>query len=347
MHELDALLCFMEAAANPFINSLSLVSVPTDYLTWQDELDDADPEKRHYTRADFLRFDLDSVITEGNFVVANLMTNPSFVHRFEDGREDPASQELWSKLEKKRTEAWTDFPKKMGAEVIPQTSLTDKNGHGLQLISWLVKTFGGRVVLSKNSTQKKRKAEGQEQEKIFAQMTVDDLAFIFVQLEHNIDKWNYTHQAFKNEWIAKWKEFDKLEECPSDERNLGKEDYRKLQKINEWGYEFKTGEGLAGKFGRKRYNGITKFFGRAYFEKDKNKRELLPHVETNRCALQEEIEAHFSRERLRNNKAGGGDDSSQQPTGKKAKVAVTDHALDSFHSDAFDEALKNSQIFSV
>ena len=173
-------------------------------------------------------------------------------------------------------------------------------------------------------------------------MTVDNLAFIFVQLEHNFDKWNCTHQAFKNEWFAKWKEFEKLEECPSDERKLDTEDYQKLQKINEWGHKFKTGEGLAGKFGRKRCNDITKFFGKAHFEKDKTTKELLPHVEPNRCALQEEIEAHFSKERLRNNRAGDGD-SSQQPAGKKAKVSLeapsTDDALEDFHADAFDEAI--------
>jgi hypothetical protein len=195
-----------------------------------------------FKRSDFLCFDVASIQSEGNLQLYQYL--------------DPNSGEPhpFSHLELEVWESWREYPK------IPEIKDLTKR-KGLELLAWLVHTFGQRLYLSR-LTERERKVfwnnPNDNLNNILDLLTLDDLIFIFVQVENNINKWNLMYSAWKAEYIEGWKANELILDC---------ECMNKIKEINKCGYEFPPGHSVA-KECKHWYNEITKYFYDAYFAED-------------------------------------------------------------------------------
>lgn len=212
-----------------------------------------------YTRYNFLLFDAPTIKSGGNDALhARLKLHYE---------QNPDSEPEWE------SENWNEWKSYPNFSMYSYENLTA--GDALEFMAWLVHTFAGSVSCSgaKDDTYEVRFAD-----KGLDFMTTDDLAFIFVQLEHNISMWNMLERAYREKIIV------------NDEKKFTEEEKKVFALIKEHGYEFpKTGSGVSGKFGQRRYIGITKFFHFAYWQKDKATDEYLPSVAANRKALSDRL----------------------------------------------------------
>ena len=225
---------------------------------------------------------------------------------------------------------WKDFPEleqwqdwKNYPDLVQLDSLSD--GPGLELLAWLVDTFGDIVTHCKLKERVKDYDPGD----LLSNMSLDDFVFTFVQVQHNINKWTLVYRAWKEQYIAAWKEKDCVEACDTDKKSLGEEsvDFKRVKKINQIGYEYPTGSGVAGKDGKRRYNSVTKFLYKALYVQDN------PLVDENRNALRQALV------QLAEHRASQWSDIDEAPA--KAKKSRSDDItkdpeLDEIHGLAWD-----------
>ena len=247
---------------------------------------------------DFLRFDTSSAIdSAGNKKVARAICRgiPTSDETADDGLPSKLIAELLKKTEPESE--WRMFPNLLDEYDSPV------QGEALDVLAWLLHTFAGKVTSSNKSNNSK---SGD----IFETMTVDDMVFMFVQVQHNIGKWNLMYQAFQNCEIDAWVDKKSIEECDCDKK-MSPEDTQRIKDINEYGYEYPTGSGVAGRDGQRRYEDLTIYFHEHFYKHDD------PNVQRNRKIL---TDAHNklvqeSRERERQLQQDNGDDSENIPPG--------------------------------
>jgi hypothetical protein len=103
---------------------------------------------------------------------------------------------------------------------------------------------------------------------LFAKMTADDLAYLFLLLENNI-----------NHWILVSQKLDAMKE--DGEERGDKRQWRQTKK-EIGGYEFSLGSGISGKEGTARFYSLRKFFWQHYYRNDE---ESAAVSAANRSAL--------------------------------------------------------------
>ena len=76
----------------------------------------------------------------------------------------------------------------------------------MAFFAWLLTTFGVRVFFQrlKESEKQSGLTGGAEDNGILDKMTIDDIVFVFVQVEHNINKWKLIYEAWKQKHIPTW-----------------------------------------------------------------------------------------------------------------------------------------------
>lgn len=212
-----------------------------DHLHRVETAKDGHPVKeRKFTRVHFLSIDPESIRSKGNDEMAAKLRTAGHQAPQED---DP--------LQVEDSSDWKDYP---NIEKISPQDLKFST-----LVAWLVETFLV-CVCSKQQIQPN---------KIFDAMTNDDLTFMFVQAQHNINKWLMIDKAFKLKTFPSWEKFSGPKDVVAD-KHLTDQEKKTIKAINDTGSEFPSGAGITGKDGRKRYNEITKFFHCTYFDPHPN-----------------------------------------------------------------------------
>jgi len=220
-------------------------------------LDNKDEEERGFTRMDFLQFHTEAVNSVGNRAMKDTIsrcaaneTNESlaFIVPLIRRAEKPAS--------------WVHFP--------PLSEHDDDSspiGHTRKtLLVWLFHQFALPVCTTKNKKADSVKYESDGIQKVdvrsvLEDMTIDDMTFIFVQVQHNIAKWNLMYCAYKQKSIDAWKNKESIQECEFDKK-MTATDVQRIGDINKYGYEYPTGSGVAGNDGKRRYQAMFKYFYR-------------------------------------------------------------------------------------
>jgi hypothetical protein len=154
---------------------------------------------------------------------------------------------------------------------------------------------------------------------------IDDMVFIFLTLQHNINKWIRVYRILKDSVnvdgdSVDWKAL-----------LTNKEMKKTLEKVP--GTEFQHGAGISGKDAQKRYLAAAKYFNKLYFEMKRDKhnqltREYADQVGKNRKALVLLIKELVEQDSERN----GNDDYSapklaEEPKKKPRKEPTEDHEL--------------------
>ena len=162
----------------------------------------------------------------------------------------------------------------------------------LELLAWVVETFMTFVCAKQTSgvTKKDRNRVRTVEfyDRLFDHMTLDELVFMFVQVENNINKWRMVWKAFKETLVPAWEKHDEPEDCECNKKSLaGKQDYdtswRLVSYINEEGCEYPLGSGIAGRDGRRRCKHLKEYFSDHYF--DLGRQDVKEQVLANRKAL--------------------------------------------------------------
>lgn len=254
------------------------------YLRSVDGVQDGDSRKRVYSRADFLRYNVMSIQSEGNKRLFRT-TKKLNEQNGEEGQSSPEDQllavETWAKLE--------DYPHLVEANLDDQADL--------ELLAWLVETFMSFVCGKQSSVMKKDRTRVRTVEfydHLFDHMTLDDLVFMFIQVQNNINKWRMVWKAFQDKMVPAWRNHHEPEDCECNKKSLmGKEGYdRSLQlvnHINEKGYEYPQGSGIAGKDGRRRYKHLKEYFSDLFFDLHHADRD---NVQANRNALIDAVKSY-------------------------------------------------------
>lgn len=199
-----------------------------------------DPTVKIFTRLDFLSIDPTTAQSWGNRMLFDHLKLVSEGETHETDLIDYDEAAKW--------QCWQRYP-----DLDPIDTLVE--GPGLHLMAWVVDTFGDVVTNSKIS---------KDPNDPLCNLSVDDFVFIFVQAQHNINKWNLMNWAFENNWIKAWKDKESVAVCECDKKSLGKE-YELFKKICRLGNEYPFGSGVAGVDGQKRYHSMTKYLYRAYY----------------------------------------------------------------------------------
>lgn len=281
-----------------------------------------------FTRADFLRFDVDSIRSPGNDTMfERLRSHALDQDSFVGSDEKNIAENIAGLLDVEDWQSWEHYPK------LEQLSLEDDD-KAVTLMAWLLDTFGWSVCVA-SSSAKRREEDGSDLDSVLQKVSLDDMAFIFVQVEHNISKWLMICKAVEEQRIEAWKDLnlgdgglDKI----AIEPTMSGDDKKRLALINEWGSEFPAGSGVAGKDGKRRYNAITKLFHSAYYKKDCN------IVKRNREKLFERLK-QLNKERRQSDGDEGG--SSLGSSGKKGNSKQVEQAKDpemeAIHAEAWDD----------
>ena len=224
------------------------LTVPLVPLTPEEELDIP-----KCTRKDFLLFDVD---TKGpNIDIVESFAKPHKVDH--DQIENRVS--------------WNNFDQWTGYESL-------KEGDGLKLLAWVIFHFAPSVVVKQRLPVTDRWAGTP----IGKWLTTDDIAFLLVTLENNINKWIRSGRI-----LAKKRELAK-EEGSSDvsKVTLLKKEVQILK-----GAKFPSGSGISGKEGQARFNAIKLFIQRNYFRADEESQRNNDalHGELQRLLLAEEM----------------------------------------------------------
>jgi hypothetical protein len=246
-------------------------------MTWVDSpRNEGDNDERDtFSRIDFVHFVPSSAWSKGNKLLQERLKN----------EEEADSDQIPNIDEVQKLEDWEGFPQRLPHAEVTLDSLTDPRSKGLRLLAWLVGWFGDIV------THFKLKEEVQKfnPENVFANLTLDDFVFLFVQLQHNIDYWNLAYLAWKKKnYIDCWKGKSRPEECESEKKTMGKADHAKLVLLRKMGYEYPSGAGVSGRDGMARHRSMTLFLYKAYFS------QKVPQdvVQRNKDALGEAVKHH-------------------------------------------------------
>jgi hypothetical protein len=86
-------------------------------------------------------------------------------------------------------------------------------------------------------------------------VTLDDFAFIFTQVQHNIGKWSMTYDAMQSGRIR----------AQIEERDYNDEEKTLLELMTERDNEFRNGNGVLKEEGKVRCNSIKKFLNMAFY----------------------------------------------------------------------------------
>lgn len=216
-------------------------------------------------------------------------------------------------------ESWDDWQSYPNFQEV--TSFTE--GHGLELIGYLVHNFAPTVCRA-NFINGRYEADLMESG-IDCWLGIDDMVFIFLTLQHNINKWIRVYRILKDSVnvdgdSVDWKSILK-----------NKEMKKTLEKVP--GTEFQHGAGISGKDAQKRYLALTKYFNKLYFEmkRDENNqptRVYTDQVEKNRDALVLLLKELVEKDSERN---GNSDDAApklaKEPKKKRRKEPTEDDEL--------------------
>lgn len=269
-------------------------------------MDAASPhyQAKLYRRYHFLLFDQDTISSPGNLAVYQRLQGKQNLPAA-----DPLENELWQQ--------WKNFPQFPFLD--PAKDFTD--GSGLEFMTWLVHTFARSVCCSGSKDDRYHK---KLVEKGLDFMTVDDLVFIFMQVQHNIGKWTLFHGAIRR---------GELRENVI-EKNYTKEETTLMKQIEENNLEYKNGEGVSGEDGQIRYVGMIKFFHLVYWHRHEQTNEYLDYVKANRSALLDALKDMIEKER-------GDEEEAPAPSSKKkskkskVKELSNDTVLTSIYNDAW------------
>jgi hypothetical protein len=273
-------------------------------------------KQRLFKRSDFLCFAVDSIRSEGNLQLYQYL-------KPESGQDHP-----FPDLELEVWDSWKQYPN------IPQIKdLTQ--GKGLELLAWLLHTFGLRLYFSRlKESDKKLVVKKEKEDNILDHLTLDDFAFLFVQVENNINKWNLMYSAWKSEYIEGWKENESVQHCECDRNSLSEGDAAKIKTINRCGYEYPSGAGVAGKDGKHRYNEMTKYLYNAYYAENEASK-------TNREALDSAIKELVEKERAKNNDDDENMDD-HSPVNNFQELSSSDEELDAIRASEWSMNLLDS-----
>lgn len=259
--------CALEA----FMHSIHRLD-PGDSLKTAEELS--------YSRADFLRYNVGSVQSAGNKKLFERLKKLS-----DDGKQDPLEIEKWEKMK--------NYP------AFEEVNLANKDE--LKLLAWVVETFMAFVCKKPSGKEDRARARTLEfYNALFDHMTLDDLVFMFVQAQNNINKWKLVWEAFQEKIVPAWKDHESPEDCECTKKSLKdkpefEESLRMVNLINSRGYECPQGSGIAGRDGRRRYNNLTEHFWNHYY--NVKCEDSKATVENNRKALIDAVVAFATKMR--------------------------------------------------
>lgn len=224
--------------------------------------DDNHPAKKiNYTRTDFLQFHVSSIQSKGN-TDTYLRLREAEQKRVslgdDEGVSEPLEAETWSQ--------WKDYP------MFEEVGVTSEKG--CALLAWLIKTFGVAVCYTKY------KQAGDETGDLFQQMTLDDLVFLFIMLQNNINKWALVRKAHQLGLVPEWNN-KTIEEIDVSFKGNKLSDSSKVlvKSCDTKGYEYPNGAGIKSRDAKARYSEITKLFNEAFYNARSQNREQ------NRAAL--------------------------------------------------------------
>ena len=263
----------------------------------------------------------ESIETEGNKKLQNKMTGTNGETPLDDWMiiDDP--------------EEWRQFPENLQSQAQDRDDLDLTKGLGLELMGWLVDMFG-KTVLSDRRTYETYALECDKARKdrdwgtLVDLLTLDNLAFIFLQVQNCINKWLWFHKAWKlKKGPPAWREkpFKDIQKCETT-KELNKEEKKEVQKIEELGYEYKSGSGVSGEEGKQRMGAVIKFLHRAYYDPNNGK------MEENKKALKREVQKLFH---VHDRAAKEQPKSSNCSKNKQTRVAQGDTELKSIQDQMF------------
>lgn len=275
----------------------------------QNTENDSEDKAKDYCRYNFLLYHNQSVQTEGNDKLF-IRLKDNHTSTGQDSRDDDDLEEV------ERWDHWKSYPN------FEDMSLEDdlaEQGQAMEFLSWLIGTFGPCVCF-----WREEKADSLPAKSFgLDDLTVDDIAFIFLQVQHNIDKWKLLHHAIQNKTVS----------ADSEEKSMTGHEKKVLQKMNEMGYEYKNGSGVSGTEGKKRYSGITKFIHKAFYSNLSNDK-----VKKNREALKEAVDRvrEEARHRLSFDSGDtvGNHDKNKKP---KCKEQTPDPVMDDIQDELWDD----------
>lgn len=244
----------------------------------------------------------------------------------------------WMKIEKK--EDWAKFPHNL----YDVPSITE--GPGLELMGWLVFLFGPSI-LSVGKVWKAVLSEASAQDclpdfgMLVDKLTADDMAFIFLQIETNINKWLLQYKAWKtNKGLQSWKTVKKWKKLDVNMKRLKKEEDRTDANMAEameyFGCEFFSGAGFSKTdAGQQRYYAVKKLIKNSFYSSE-NGSTYTAEVEKARENLRNEVR-RLRQEELISTASTSGEPSrvsrkDSLPNPFPPRQSVTD-LLDSFDMD--------------
>lgn len=254
-----------------------------------------------YTRHDFLCIDTKSVKSNNNDLIHRILEAQS------SGRPAPRTDKTKRNMTEdvENWDDWKDYPSFPKVECFT-------NGEGLELMGYLVHNYARFVC--RDSFNNGYAADVEEGS--LSWLRTDDMVFIFLTVQHNINKWIRVYKLVKDNLdpdLTKkvdWKALLKQKELKSKVDNLP-------------GTEFCHGSGISGKDAQKRYLSLTKYFNKLYFERARTEmgRPLTDYtdlVQGNRRALLERLQELVRTDDRRN---ADDDDTSSQVTDELDKNA--------------------------
>lgn len=134
---------------------------------WMAKTDDSTPK---YTRIDFLRFDTDSIKSEGNQTLYENLQKLNQKGKTGDG------VETW--------EDWANYPL--------LDEIDDSSDEAIDMIAWLIHNFSPIVCFDDEHRENYRT---KIKEKKLDWISPDDFAFLFCQCQNSINKWHRLHKV--------------------------------------------------------------------------------------------------------------------------------------------------------
>lgn len=192
-------------------------------LALLDAEDDAD--RPRYKRSDLLRFAVES---KG--------CNKDIIRSIQAGHEKIEDPSVWENFDN-----WVDH----------EATLAD--GAGLELITWLVYHFSPAVVMH-DRLKPAMKEWGTVS--LGSWLTIDDLAFIVLTLEHSINKWIGLHALLQKKKQAA----EEQGQDPDAVDELSKEEVKIVP-----GNKFRPGSGVSGLEGQARFKALKLYFHKNYY----------------------------------------------------------------------------------
>lgn len=242
-----------------------------------------------YTRIDFLRFDVASIASKGNRLLHDRLAKLNANQRVDgDG-----------------VEKWSDWKQYPGL-----TPTKMESEEGIEMIAWLIHSFGPLVCYDTNPRDKYLSAM---ENKSLDWITADDFAFVFCQVQNSINRW---HRLWK---------------LISENKDMAPKDLKK-EEANVEGAEYSAGTGISNAAAQTRYVRIMKLFQQTFKaggdDSMNNKTKLLDALTS---LAKEEKESATPEEET------------DEPTAKKARKST--EATDPYVAD-FYQALWGSMTTS-